>query len=413
MHPSTAISASPAVAPSPPRAQRPHSRKSGLTAALQKQQQQQNQSQPRSNNTSNNGSRQAHARHQSMPPQQRGHANNHTSAPSTKTDMTNVTILKRSSAAPASPTKSAVDSPKADATVPQPQHPQPQQHRNQKHQQRPQVHHSQQNQQPSKARRVQRRKEIEVTTESLAQVDLDLALHSSPPLDPSSPPSSSDSDDSESAMARLPDNYLATKRSRQLTSSPLQRPNSAPAVSQPRRGGPQNMEPAMTNPQQGNAVTSRASHPMDIMMRPTSAMTIKSASADKVMLADRAPSEKKSTLYAGPTFHNSPAPTSLPIPAFARSAGNSPSEPTLEKLPSAPFFGEAASPQLNSMRPQLAASSAPAWPGHYSMPMGQTYNVPERMATSSFTPQASGQYGVDQLMEISQSLRTLLKIQSQ
>lgn len=41
--------------------------------------------------------------------------------------------------------------------------------------------------------------------------------------------------------------------------------------------------------------------------------------------------------------------------------------------------------------------------------MGYNYNVPERMATSSFTPNESS----DQLLEISQNLRNLLKIQSQ
>jgi hypothetical protein len=138
--------------------------------------------------------------------------------------------------------------------------------------------------------------------------------------------------------------------------------------------------------------------------------------ADKAMLADRIPAEKKNGLYAGPTFHNSPAPASLPIPSFARSLGNSPIEPLVEKLPSAPFFGEAASPQLNSMHiqsPQL--SSLPSnWNGHHSAPMGMNYNVPDRMATSSFVPHDSvPHHGSDQLMEISQNLRMLLKIQSQ
>jgi hypothetical protein len=129
----------------------------------------------------------------------------------------------------------------------------------------------------------------------------------------------------------------------------------------------------------------------------------KTNSADKVLLV-----EKKSTLYAGPTFHNSPAPTSLPIPVFARSAGNSPTE----KMP-APFFGEAASPQLNSTRP--LATAPPTWNGHYSMPMSMSmnYNVPDRMATSSYPQLPTAPYNGDQLMEISQNLRMLLKIQSQ
>ena len=140
-------------------------------------------------------------------------------------------------------------------------------------------------------------------------------------------------------------------------------------------------------------------------------------SAEKAMLADRVPAEKKNGLYAGPTFHNSPAPTSLPIPCFARSLNNSPVEPSIEKLPSAPFFGEAASPQLNSMRIQpQPQQSSPNWTGYhstYSTHIGAHYNVPDRMATSSFVPYGAEPYGSDQLTEISQNLRMLLKIQSQ
>lgn len=137
-------------------------------------------------------------------------------------------------------------------------------------------------------------------------------------------------------------------------------------------------------------------------------------SADKVMLADRVPTEKKNELYAGPTFHNSPAPTSLPIPSFARSLGNSSVEPLVEKL-SAPSFGEAASPQLNSMYLQSPQQSSPTsnGSGHHTPPMGMNYYVPDRMATSSFVPHSTPRHGSDQLMEISQNLRVLLKIQSQ
>ncbi|KAF9174851.1 hypothetical protein BGX21_001534 [Mortierella sp. AD011] len=353
------------VAPSAPRAQRPNNRKSGITTALQKQSQ--HQSQPRANNNNNNncsnGPRQvqrspeqAHSRRQSMPAQQRGNFNQN------KNDMSNVTILKRSSAAPTP--KGTAQAQALQQQQPLNQQQQHQQHRNNYQNQKPKPQFQQQ-QIPSKTRRVQKRREIE----SQAQADLDLAMHQSPPLDPSSPPSSSDSDDSESTLSRLPDNVLNTRRHRQMAGSPPRRPNSAPVQS---RNGP------------------------------------KASSADKVMLA-----EKKSTLYAGPTFHNAPPPTSLPIPAFARSPANTPAEPTVERLPSTPFFAEAASPQLNSMRPQMAQQQPTGWTGHHSMPVAHHYNVPERMATSSFTPHAPGQYGVDQLMEISQNLRTLLKIQSQ
>ncbi|KAF8976120.1 hypothetical protein BGZ46_008560 [Entomortierella lignicola] len=378
MQPSTVIPAS-HTAPSAPRAQRPNNRKSGITTALQKQSQTQSRNNNNSNNNScNNGPRhvqrspdQVHSRHQSMPPQQRGNKN----------DMTNVTILKRSSATPA---------PKGSAQLQAPQQQQQQLQNFHQQQYHHHNHHRNNYQKPnpqvsSKTRRVQKRREID----SQAQADLDLALQQSPPLDPSSPPSSSDSDDSESTLSRLPDNVLNARRQRQLSTSSLQRPSSAPSQMQTRQGY-QNLENQRYNPN-----------------------VTKANSTDKVLLV-----EKKSTLYAGPTFHNAPPPTSLPIPAFARpSPVNSPTEPSAERLPSTPFFAEAASPQLNSMRPQMAQVQPTNWTGHYSMPMpmpmAHHYNVPDRMATSSFTPHAPGQYGVDQLMEISQNLRTLLKIQSQ
>lgn len=362
----------------------------------------------------------AHSRHQSMPPQQRA------AAPS-KADSNNVTILKRSSAVPApAPAPSQKGSAASglrtlnpDAAV----HKQLPQQRQQQQQQQQQRNHQNQNQKPrpqsqqhsSKARRVQRRREIDSVTESLANVDLDMA-HQSPPLNPSSPPSSSsDSDDSESALSRSPNHFLNVRAPRQLNQAPPQRPSSAPSVAQLRNGRLHDNGLSRNGIQsQGYPFVGKAAHPMEMMQRP-SASACKASSADRVLLADRVPAEKKSALYAGPTFHNSPAPTSLPIPAFARSAGNSPVEPSVEQLPlTALFFAEAASPQLNSMRPQLSVQNSPQqWHSHHSVPVGFGYNVPERMATSSFTPHEAGKHGVDQLMEISQNLRTLLKIQSQ
>ncbi|KAK3813629.1 MAG: hypothetical protein J3R72DRAFT_61511 [Linnemannia gamsii] len=248
--------------------------------------------------------------------------------------------------------------------------------------------------QPSKARRVQRRREIDAVTESLACVDLDLDFSQSPPLNPSSPPSSSDSDDSESTLSRS-SHFLGPKAYRHVINSPPQRPFSA--------------HTPHTQSDQRTSYVSRTSafqalSSMDMMHRP--------GSADSVMLAGRVP-EKKNGLYAGPTFHNSPAPTSLPLPSFGRSVGSSPVEASVEKLPSGPSFGEAASPQLNSMRLQYPHQPSPNWTGHHSTPLGMGYNVPDRMATSSFVPHGSVSHGSDQLMEISQNLRMLLKIQSQ
>ncbi|KAG0320083.1 hypothetical protein BG000_003696 [Podila horticola] len=276
---------------------------------------------------------------------------------------------------------------------------------------------------PSKARRVQRRKDVDAVTESLASLDFDLAMHS-PPLNPSPPSSSSDSSDSESTL-RSPPVQNMTKGPRQ------NRPNSAP------------VHHTQNFARQSFQSTELRSH---------------GPNSDRV----NRPQEKNG-LYAGPTFHNSPAPTSLPIPAFLQaisessekatssssSTSSSPVVSTASTSPS-PFFAEAASPQLNSAR--LPVHSEPGWGPmphqsmppmmvpfhpqmmpmppmphmmpipyhHHSMPMpmayhphpphmGYNYNVPERMATSSFTPNESS----DQLLEISQNLRNLLKIQSQ
>jgi hypothetical protein len=260
-------------------------------------------------------------------------------------------------------------------------------------------------------------------TESLANGELDLALNQSPPLNPSSPlsssASSSDSDDSESLLSRSTlnlrhgsDFHKGYNALAHLTPSPLQRPSSAPVMPQSRHGT------MMASPQPHHLP--RVYSVDKVFMTPTPAP---------------AAGEKK-PLYAGPTFHNSPAPTSLPIPAFTRSLGNSPTERPVERLPSAPFFAEATSPQLNSMRlqerpmmPRLQHETM-SWPGlhHHqsydnitSMSMGHAhYNVPERMATSSYSPtlrqqqqHIGGGSGVDQLTEISHNLRMLLKIQSQ
>ncbi|KAF9386012.1 hypothetical protein CPB97_004201 [Podila verticillata] len=284
---------------------------------------------------------------------------------------------------------------------------------------------------PSKARRVQRRKDVDAMTESLASLDFDLAMHQSPPLNPSSPPSSSsDSSDSESTLRLSPLVQNMSRAPRQT------RPISAPV--------PQNY--------------ARQSFAMDQLRS-------QGPNSDRV---NNRPQEKNG-LYAGPTFHNSPAPTSLPIPAFLQGgsekasgkASSTSSSPIVSSASASsaaspsPFFAEAASPQLNSARP---IHSEPGWghqsmppmmvpfhpmmmpmphmvpmPYHHSMPMplayhphphphphphaqahphphmAYNYNVPERMATSSFTPNESS----DQLLEISQNLRNLLKIQSQ
>ncbi|KAG0247092.1 hypothetical protein BG011_002051, partial [Mortierella polycephala] len=313
-----------------------------------------------------------------------------------------------------------------------------QQNRNQKPRPR-----SQNNIPSSKSKRAQRRKDIEATTESLADADQD-AVDQSPPMNPSSPPSSTDSEDSEftalqsKPQARSPrgsnnnsgnkQNGRSSKGFGQPAAISPQRSSSAPVVPQLRKG--------MTTPQkyqsdaQGShqqfggrkpSFGSASAFPLDMADSQLRPSVSKANSADKVMLADRVNADKKSTLYAGPTFHNSPAPTSLPIPAFARSWGNSPIESAVEKLPPSPFFAEAASPQLNSMRPQRTQSEASGWMAHNSMPgilphhasIGVNFHLPERMTTSSYSLDMPTMHEADHLMEISQNLRNLLKIQSQ
>ncbi|KAF9133372.1 hypothetical protein BGX30_012311 [Mortierella sp. GBA39] len=397
MQSSTALSSSSLPSASNSRPQRPNNnnnnRKSGLTSALQNQNQNQNQnhSQSRQNNSYNSNSNPRHtqkapeqinSRHQSMPPQQRGYANSNNGKPRVDT-ATGKNVFAET----------------ADSGALMRYVPQQQQQQRQQRNQFPHPNNSkprpQSQPQPSKARRVQRRREIDSMTDSLASVDFDLALNQSPPMNHSSPPSSSDSDDSESTLSRS-NHFSGPKTYRHLINSPPQRPSSAPTL--------------QTHSAQRAGGVSRANLPFQVY--PSVEMKPRPDSADKVLLAERVPAEKNG-LYAGPTFHNSPAPTSLPIPSFARSLGNSPVEPSVEKLPSSPFFGEAASPQLNSMRLWSPQQLTPNWSGHHSTPMGMSYNVPDRMATSSFVPHGSVPHGSDQLMEISQNLRMLLKIQSQ
>ncbi|KAG0047666.1 hypothetical protein BGZ83_007310 [Gryganskiella cystojenkinii] len=442
------------ASPATPRAQRT-SRKSGLTAALLNQNQaqsQQGQNGQQNVNKNNNGRQprnpaNTHARHQSMPPQQRGGAPNSPASNNSKANNnnSNVTILKRSSASVVTPNSSI---PIAGAQSTPQQGKQSNSNNNNGQQSKNQKSRSQQNQHqnqnnnnngPSKQKRTPRRRDNDSPA---VMADQESTMNRSPLMNPSSPPSSTDSDDSEST-ASLSRSYknvknkqqqqaLPTKGYGQLSCSPPQRPSSAPAVPQPRKGMNAHHRSAdygLINMYQnqsglGNrkpSFGSASTLPLgvtDAQFRPNVA---KAVSADKIMLADRVCAEKNK-LYAGPTFHNSPAPTSLPIPAFSRSLGGSPAEHAVEMLPTTPFFAEAASPQLNSARLRTQSETT-GWTGHHSMPgmplqrsnLGLNYQLPDRMATSSYTFDESTtmMQGSDQLMEISQNLRSLLKIQSQ
>ncbi|KAG0234560.1 hypothetical protein BGW42_006445 [Actinomortierella wolfii] len=482
--------ASASSSPSVPRGTKLN-RKSGLSVALQSQQslshpQPTQPSSAKNNHHARRNPEQTHLRHHSMPTQQRSASSNANKGD----DLVNkkVSILKRSSMTSLAAAPSSQDA-SATSNSPKQQHAQAkqQQQQQQKNQYNKQQHQKNQQQQqqhtPSKARRVQRRKEIEAVQESLAKAELDVAnMEHSPPLNPlASPPSSTDSEDSESGSSSRPqrsllnnqkgnrsakNNHSGNASRQQLATTPPQRPSSAPVLPQARKGMP---TPAVTPQQTGyrgqnnntpNLSTQPNYHQGNVQRKPSfgSASTLpldgtrpnvnKTTSADKVVLADRVATEK-AKLYAGPTFHNSPAPTSLPIPAFSRSLNGSPMESSVETLPT---FPEASSPHLNSSRqrtqsdnysfssmaatkpisipsyplassqggfpfghPHPAYPPPPPLPSQHQPPMqgyGYGYNVPDRMATSSFSP-VNGDNDVDRLMEISQNLRTLLKIQSQ
>ncbi|KAF9405162.1 hypothetical protein BGZ94_003725 [Podila epigama] len=498
------ISAPSSASSSPvPHRQQHNNRKSGISIALQSQTQSQApshvQSQVQANTTPSKrrNPAQTHARHQSMPAQQRpqGSPNLAHNTLNSNTGNNNRRGGKRFSASVVAPTpaqpsaqaqilqNSSLENVQATLAKQLNNHNnntknnngssnsiEPRTHipnQRQKHQNQHSHggnhtnnnHHNNNNNASSKAKRVQRRKDIAATTESLAKVEQDIALNQSPPLNPSSPPSSStDSDDSESAAAQLSkpntprvqnrgqtrsnpsqsqsqNQFRASKHSGPLASSPPQRPNSAPVIPQPRKGAQVRQSNQGRNNNNSNihdntnnnnnkagsigrkpSLGSAGGIPVDVL-RPN---VTKASSADKIMLADRVTAEKN-RLYAGPTFHNSPAPASLPIPAFTRSLGGSPVETSVETIPS-PFFAEAASPQLNNSVRQRTQSETTGWTAHHSMPgmpfqrshMGLNYQLSEHMGTMTYSiSEHPYQSCADELTEISQNLRNLLKIQGQ
>ncbi|GJJ70253.1 hypothetical protein EMPS_02602 [Entomortierella parvispora] len=466
--------ASAASSPATPRAQR-SSRKSGLTAALQSQHQnqhqvqnqgqgqgrthsQQNGNNGRPNNSSNNGdkagnsnnqsnSRQprnptkTHARHQSMPPQQRAAnllpSNNNSSGSNNNNSKagSSITILKRSSASVVSPNALFLTAATQGSSKQSPTNqPGGQTSKAQPHNQKPRQQTNQNNSNSGlKLKRIQRRRENDTPA---VVANTESKMNQSSLMNPSSPPSSTDSDDSESSatVSRSPLSIKNKPQPRskgygQLSCSPPQRPSSAPAVPQPRKGPLRTVDLNQANllknkgglgnrkPSFGSSSTLSLDGAIASQFRPN---VSKAVSADKIMLADRVCAEKNK-LYAGPTFHNSPAPTSLPIPAFSLSLGGSPSDNSVE-TPSPPFFGEATSPQLNSTR-QRTQSETAGWTSHHSMPGmlihqtttndGFDYQLPDRITTSSYNVDEPLLLGSNQLLEISQNLRSLLKIQSQ
>ncbi|KAF9977410.1 hypothetical protein BGZ75_010322 [Mortierella antarctica] len=450
-----AVSPAPAAAPpSSPRTPR-QTRKSGIALAIQSQNQNQNQSQNQStkNNNSLNGSNnnrqqrstpQNHARHQSMSTQQRKPTPGSPSGGSKHGNGAGpVTVLKRTSATVVAPTPSVIA---PSIPILQSQGQSGNKQRNQQ-KSRPQSQQNQMHQSrgpTSKSKRTQRRKDIDADADLLSKADLEAALNQSPPMNPSSPPSSTDSDDSESAATMHANSQprsakgqhaRSSVRTPKLAESPPRRPSSAPVMPQLRKGMPTMQrqqhvlqsninlqQPSGSHTYQKAGYGSPSTQTMDATDAHLRRNPAKANSADRIMLADRVAAEKKSVLYAGPTFHNSPAPTSLPIPAFVSSLGGNFAEPPMP--PPIPFFAEAASPQLNSMRPQRTQSeTSGGWLAHQSMPGLSTrqepsfnahYPLPERMKTSHYTMDSPpALHEASHLTEISQNLRSLLKIQSQ
>ncbi|KAG0211682.1 hypothetical protein BGX28_007576 [Mortierella sp. GBA30] len=386
MLPAPTSTPTPTSTASSPRTSR-QNRKSGIALAIQSQNQQSSKSNStapgttsRNFNTNSKTGRQqsspslSHARHQSMPAQQRkstpgspssnsNNSNNNSNGNNGSKNGNNaghITTLKRSSA---SAVASCPSSTVSGVSVGQGMDKQRTHQKNNRSQGQ-----TQQSTGPSsKAKRTQRRKELEAVTDLLAKADLDATLNQSPTVNPSSPPSSTDSDDSESAALHVNPTTRSPKgqKNRQnrhtlkLSVSPPRRPSSEPVVSQPRKGMPAaQRQPSYVQghgSQHVNSVRSQRPSfgspsvlPVDVTEAQQRRSSAKTIPADKSVSVDRTANEKKINLYAGPTFHNSPAPTCLPIPAFGSPWRSSSVEPSMPAP--APFFAEAASPQLNNTR---------------------------------------------------------------
>ncbi len=119
-------------------------------------------------------------------------------------------------------------------------------------------------------------------------------------------------------------------------------------------------------------------------------------------------------LYAGPTFHNSPAPSDLPMPSFySKSLGKDPSPLSVggnNLFSNVPYYPE--TPTLRKQKSQellriLAAANARQ---HQT---AAAYMVPERMATAHHPMKVYPANNGLNLNEISETLRSLLKIHGQ
>ncbi|RUO96047.1 hypothetical protein BC936DRAFT_142712 [Jimgerdemannia flammicorona] len=196
---------------------------------------------------------------------------------------------------------------------------------------------------PSKSRRAQRRKDIEAMTDALQNVDVDL-LSVTPPS-PSlvanlSSNESDDSGDGSAANTTTPAKKVPVSKKR---SSPRKDDKKSASVSPPKLSAfPPLPSKPISTPEDSKSrlyLTVDSQRPIRPRRRSGSILELRNnnllpstpLSEVPEPTLSRTPStpflfEKVNTsspLYAGPTFHNSPAPSALPLPSFyGRSLGD-------------------------------------------------------------------------------------------
>ncbi|CAG8443532.1 8324_t:CDS:2 [Ambispora gerdemannii] len=134
-----------------------------------------------------------------------------------------------------------------------------------------------------------------------------------------------------------------------------------------------------------------------IQQRPSSASAKPSTSPSRMIT---------SKLYAGPEFHNSPAPSDLPLPSFI---GRSPDFPLSRTVtPPLPYNGNRSEDEIMFIMDDddLAKDNDPEG---LSSPM--SYNIPARMNTARPLIVYPNYPSGANLIEISESIRSMLKIQ--
>ncbi|RUS21048.1 hypothetical protein BC937DRAFT_93777 [Endogone sp. FLAS-F59071] len=223
---------------------------------------------------------------------------------------------------------------------------------------------------PSKSRRAQRRKDVEVINDALQNVDADLVLSVTPPS-PSPLSSNNDSDDSgdsisSTTLAKKVSNSkrrTSPRKDEKLVS--VMTPKSSAFPTFPAKSGSDDLKSGLNHPldnqrptrprrRSGSILELRSSHFLPLTpLSEAPRAPVSEPPLSRTPPASFLVSEKvsiNSPLYAGPTFHNSPAPSALPLPSFyGRSLGEvSPLQSIMASL-SQPFDNSGA---------QSAASAA-------------------------------------------------------